>query len=42
MKDYLSGRGTWLGGEFYAATGTEIVSAWRNGREAALACNPSY
>jgi hypothetical protein len=39
MKDYLGRRGEslWLGGEFYAATESDIAEAWAAGRRAALA-----
>ena len=41
MKDYLGRSGKWLGGEFYAATMSQIESAWRNGRKVALAYRKS-
>lgn len=35
MKDYLGNNGTWLGGEFYAATEEVFEDAWEQGRNAA-------
>jgi hypothetical protein len=36
MKDYLGAHGTWLGGEFYAATKENFEKAWEIGRATAL------
>jgi hypothetical protein len=35
MKDHLSHNADWLSGEFYAASETEILRAWRAGKTAA-------